>query len=435
AIGARSAIFAPLSNEGIIIIDEEHDGSYEAETSPRYKTVEIALKRAALSGAKLVLGSATPSIESYSKALSGEYNLCKLTKRINGKSLPDFIVADMRREKRLGNADIFSSDLKREIKDCLEKGNQAILFLNRRGYSNQVQCRDCGYVAKCENCDISLNYHKDSGVLKCHYCNAAYKMLRACPECGSLNLSYNGLGTQKVVYDLERLFPTAKILRMDNDTTRTKEGHFKILREFADRKADILVGTQMVAKGHDFPSVTLVGILDADMSLYFSDYRSNERTFQLITQVAGRSGRANKRGTVVLQTYNPENEVLKFALKYDYQGFFARENALRKATGFQPYANILRVMVESEEDAEALEALKQVYTSLKPVYEENKEKFLYFNKMKSPVKRMKNKYRYQVLARVAAGCDEVVNLFYENSIKFSTPKVLVYVEENPSSLS
>ncbi|MBO4262610.1 MAG: primosomal protein N', partial [Clostridia bacterium] len=435
AIGARSAIFAPLDELGIIIIDEEHESSYEAETAPRYKTLEVALKRAEFSDCKLILGSATPSIESYGKAVEGEYELVKLKNRINGNALPEIIVSDMRREIRNGNESAFSSDLKNELTKCLKNGNQAILFLNRRGYSQQVICRDCGYVAKCNNCDITLNYHKDSGLLKCHYCNASYKPLSACPECGSVNLGYLGTGTQKIVDALNKYFPDAKILRMDNDTTSTKEGHFRILKEFSEHKADFLVGTQMVAKGHDFPSVTLVGIIDADMSLYFSDYRSSERTFQLITQVAGRSGRADKSGKVVLQTFNPDNAVLRYAINYDYEGFFKRENALRRSTGFPPYALILRVMVEAEDDDAALEGLKKVYTGVLPIYEKYRENFLFFNKMRSPVKRIKNKYRYQLLARLTGDYEAAKNEIYEKSLICKTPKVLVYIEEDPGSLN
>ncbi len=435
AIGARSAIFAPLENVGIIIIDEEHDGSYVAETSPRYKTLDVAKKRCEIHNCKLILGSATPSIETYSACLSGKYNLARMNKRINGKNLPDFIVTDMRDELRNGNPSIFSYDLKRELQKCITGGNQAILFLNRRGFSQQVICRDCGYVAKCKNCDVSLNYHKDSNLLKCHYCNSTYKKLSACPECGSINLNYKGTGTQKIVDELNALFPTARILRMDNDTTQNKEGHFKILRSFSLGEADILVGTQMVAKGHDFPSVTLVGILDADMSLYFPDYRCNERTFQLITQVAGRSGRANKKGVVVLQTYNPDNAILKFAMNYDYEGFFKYENAIRKSTLFPPYSVILRVMVESERDEDAISGLKRVYEKLLPLYEKEKESFIFFNKMKSPVKILKNKYRYQVLMRLIADCFDVKHEIYKLALSEKTSKVLVYVEENPGSLN
>ncbi len=434
AIGARSAVFAPLDNLGIIIVDEEHDGSYEAETSPRYKTVAVAVERARISGAKVVLGSATPSIESFDKAVSGEYFLTEMKKRVNGKGLPDVQVVDMRGETRRGNASVFSSALKSEIQKCLKEGNQAIIFYNRRGYSRQVICRDCGYVAKCKNCDVSLNYHKDYALLKCHYCGSAYNMLSACPECGSVNLSYSGAGTQRIVSELSELFPDAKILRMDNDTTQTKEGHFKILKEFGDRKADILVGTQMVAKGHDFPSVTLVGILDADMSLYFSDYRSGERTFQLITQVAGRGGRADKKGKVVLQTYNPENEVLKDAIEYDYVDFFKREKSVRKSIGFPPFATIVRVMVESEDDALALDSLKNAFVTISKIRDERKENFLFFNKMKCPVKRIKNKFRYQILARLTGDIDDIKDKIYAAAESVKSQKVLSYVEEDPSNL-
>lgn len=434
AIGARSAIFAPLDNLGLIVIDEEHDGSYEAENSPRYKTIEVAEERARLSGAKIVLGSATPSVESYDKAICGEYYLAEMKTRINGKNLPEFIVADMRQEIRRGNESIFSSDLKSEIEDCLKQGNQAIIFFNRRGYSRQVLCRDCGNVIRCENCDVALNYHKDQGVLKCHFCNATYKMPSACPECGSINLSYNGIGTQKVVDEIKRLFPSARLLRMDNDTTSGKEGHFKILKDFSDKKADILVGTQMVAKGHDFPAVTLVGILDADMSLYFSDYRSGERTYQLITQVAGRSGRADKKGKVVLQTYNPDNEVLRFAINYDYVGFFEREKAVRKSTNFPPYSLVLRIMVEADDDKAAMEGLKEVYFRVKEVYDRERDKFTFFNKMKCPVKRIKNKYRYEILMRISPDDKRLKDEIYNLALKDKKPGVLTYVEENPSNL-
>ena len=357
-----------------------------------------------------------------------------MTTRINGKDLPEFIVSDMRAELRRGNESIFSSDLKEELKKCVEQDSQAIIFFNRRGYSRQVICRDCGYVAKCENCDVTLNYHRDTGVLKCHYCGSAYKMLSACPECGSVNLSYSGAGTQKIVAELKKLFPNETALRMDNDTTRNKEGHFKILKEFSEKKARFLVGTQMVAKGHDFPSVTLVGILDADMSLYFSDFRSAERTFQLLTQVAGRSGRANKKGKVVLQTYNPENTTLKQAISYDYDGFFNGERAVRKSTGFPPYALILRVMVESDDDGEAMQTLKAVYEDLKKIYQKHTDNFLFFNKMRSPVKRINNKYRYQVLMRLCGDFKTIKDEIYEKSLDKKTAKTLVYVEENPSNL-
>ncbi len=435
AVGARSAIFAPLENLGLIIIDEEHDGSYVSESSPRYDTKDIAEFRAKYNGCKLVLGSATPSVTTYLKAKSGEYNLAVMPERINKKPLPEMIIADMRKEIRRGNNSAFSGALQEELKKCLDSGNQAIIFLNRRGYSQMVVCRECGYVAKCENCDIALNYHSVGNILKCHYCGAAYKMLDACPECGSVHINYVGTGTQKVVNDLKTLFPQAKILRMDNDTTSTKEGHFKILSAFARHEADILVGTQMIAKGHDFPSVTLVGILDADMSLLFADYRSGERTFQLITQVAGRSGRADDKGVVVLQTYQPENAILKFATAYDYLGFYERENSLRKVTCYPPYSTILRVMIESEDDDCALNTLKIVNDKLFELFNKHRDEFLFYNKMKSPIKRLKNKYRYQVLMRIREGNEELIDEIYELALPETSSKTLVYIEINPSNLS
>ena len=433
AIGARSAIFAPLENLGVIILDEEHDTSYSSETAPRYNTFDVAHMRAKSNGCKLVLGSATPSVESYKRAQEGEFSLIRLEKRINRRPLPEILIADMRREVRRGNNSAFSSALKDEIEKCLTAEKQAILFLNRRGYSQTVICKECGYVAKCEACDVSLTYHRDEDCLKCHYCGAKYGMLSACPECGSIKLSYAGTGTQRIVAELQKLYPSARILRMDNDTTSGKEGHYKILKTFAEKKADILVGTQMIAKGHDFPAVTLVGILDADMSLHFSDYRSGERTFQLITQVAGRSGRAGETGKVVLQTFDPENAVLRYAIEYDYEGFYRNEISLRAAMAFPPFSKIVRVLVTGEDDKKTLEGLREVYFALEKIYTENPEKFLFFNKMRAPIKRIQNKHRYQVLMRLSDV--SVLPQIYAVCAEARTRDVLVSVEENPTNLS
>ena len=433
AIGARSAIFAPMENLGVIIIDEEHDSSYSSESAPRYNTFDVALLRAKKNACKLVLGSATPSVETYKKAKDGEFSLIRLEKRINQRPLPEVVIADMRREVRRGNNSSFSTPLKEEMEKCLESGKQAILFLNRRGYSQTVICKECGYVAKCEHCDVSLTYHRDEDTLKCHYCGMRYSMLSACPDCGGKKLTYAGTGTQRIVAELQKLYPTARILRMDNDTTSGKEGHYKILKTFADKKADILVGTQMIAKGHDFPSVTLVGILDADMSLHFSDYRSGERTFQLLTQVAGRSGRAQEKGKVVLQTFDPENEVLRYATSYDYEGFYKNEISLRAAMMFPPFSKIVRVLITGEEEKKTVEALKEVYFALERLYTENPEKFLFFNKMRSPIKRIQNKHRYQVLMRL---CDtSVLPDIYEVCAQAKSKDALISVEENPANLS
>ena len=433
AIGARSAIFAPLENLGVIIIDEEHEQSYSSEQEPRYKTFDVALLRAKRNGCKLVLGSATPAVDTYKRAKEGEFSLIRLEKRINKKPMPEITIADMRREARRGNNSPFSAALKEELDKCLTADKQAILFLNRRGYSQTVICKECGYVAKCEACDVSLTYHREDNCLKCHYCGMKYNTLPACPECGGVKLTYTGTGTQKIVEQLQKLYPSARIIRMDNDTTSGKEGHYKILKTFGEHKADILVGTQMIAKGHDFPAVTLVGILDADMSLHFSDYRSGERTFQLLTQVAGRSGRAEEKGKVVLQTFDPENDVLRFATSYDYEGFYHNEISLRSAMQFPPFAKIVRVLISSEDDKKALEALREVYVALEKLYTDNMEKFLFFNKMRSPVKRIQNKYRYQVLMRLVDG--SILPQIYDICAEARTNNAFVSVEENPANMS
>ncbi len=435
AIGARSAVFAPVENVGIIVIDEEHDGSYSSESAPRYNTFDVALFRAQYNGCKLVLGSATPSVETYRRAKEGEFELIRLPDRINARPMPAIELVDMRREVRRGNATAFSAALREKLSACLSEGNQAILFLNRRGYSQTVICRDCGYCAKCENCDVALTYHSEEDCLKCHYCGARYRMLSVCPSCGGKHIGYVGTGTQRVVLELKKLYPSARVLRMDMDTTGGKEGHFRILRKFSDHEADILVGTQMVAKGHDFPSVTLVGILDADMSLHFPDFRSGERTFQLVTQVAGRSGRASAPGEVILQTYDPENYILRFAARYDYEGFYAHEIGMRAATNFPPFAKIVRVMVTGEEEKETVEALREVYETLRSLYAGSPEKFLFFNRMHAPIKRIQNKFRYQVLMRLAGGGGETLQKIYALCAEIKYKNVLIYVEENPGNLS
>ncbi len=434
-IGARSAIFAPVENIGIIIIDEEHDGSYVSESSPRYSTIAVAKKRAEYNNAKLILGSATPSIESYKNAQDGVYNLEVLPDRINKKPLPNVEIVDMRLEVRRGNSSPFSSALKSELAKCLEDGNQAIIFLNQRGYSKTVICTECGHVQKCTACDVSLTYHKEDNALLCHYCGAKYKMIDACTECGSSFIRYGGVGTERVVVELQKLFPKARILRMDRDTTQSKEGHFSIIETFASRQADILVGTQMIAKGHDFPFVTLVGILDADMSLHFSDYRSGERTFQLLTQVSGRSGRATQSGKVVLQTYNPENPVLLQAVRYDYQAFYQHEVSVRKATGFPPFTNIIRVLVSDCEEERGLNVLKSVYEKMAQIYDTDRAKFRFFGCMKAPLKKLQNKYRCQILMRIDCGNDDIADAVYQTAVQFNDRNTSVIMEVNPNNLT
>lgn len=435
AVGARSAIFAPVKNVGVIIIDEEHDGSYASESNPRYLTHTVAKRRAQANECNLVLGSATPSIETYHKVQTGEYDLVELPQRVNKKPLPNIEIVNMCTEIRCGNNSLFSRTFQSKLKECIDNGNQAMIFLNRRGYSSYMMCRSCGYVAKCSDCDVSLVYHKDDNALKCHYCGLRFKPLTKCPECDSGYIKQGFIGTQQVVELLQKMFPDQQILRMDNDTTRTKDAVVKILEDFAQKKASILVGTQMIAKGHDFPSVTLVGIIDADMSLHFSDFRATERTYQLITQVAGRAGRESKSGEVVLQTYTPRHYVYRYATTNDYKGFFAKECNLREVTNYPPFSRIIRVLLSSENEELAVSTLKNIYTDLSEIVEKNKENIVYFSAMKSPVKRIQNKHRMQILMRVKNNREEITKQVYETVDKYQNPKISIFVEINPNNLS
>ncbi|MBQ7792451.1 MAG: primosomal protein N', partial [Clostridia bacterium] len=317
-VGARSAIFAPLKNIGIIVIDEEHETSYKAENAPTYHAREVAAFRAKNHGAALVLASATPSVESYYLAQKGTYQLISLTKRPTAQSLPEVFVSDMRKEMLNGNRSCLGMELQRELRKNKDAGQQSILFLNRRGFSSFVSCRSCGFVIKCKNCDVSLTYHKNRGSLSCHYCGYTVRKPASCPECGSGYIKEFGTGTQKVEEEILSLFPDFSVIRMDVDTTGAKTSHQTLLARFEQEKTDVLLGTQMVAKGLDFPDVTLVGVLAADQSLCIDDFRANERAFNLMTQVCGRAGRGDKPGRALIQTYMPENDVIAFAKKQDY---------------------------------------------------------------------------------------------------------------------
>lgn len=437
AVGARSAIFAPLDNVGLIAIDEEHDTSYISESNPRFITREVAFFRARYNGAKVVMGSATPSVESYYAANNGEYTLVRLPHRVNKREMPKIEIVNMAGEVTYGNSGMFSATLVNALDECLKAGNQAILFLNRRGYSSYVMCRKCGYVAKCEDCDVSLVYHKDEDVLKCHYCQRRYAMLDICPNCKSPHIKQGFMGTERIVEQVNKMFPNARVIRMDNDTTRTKDAHLKLLSDFASGNADVLVGTQMVAKGHDFADVTLVGIIDADMSLHFSDFRAVERTFQLITQVAGRAGREQKPGRVILQTYTPNHYVYKFATAYDYEGFYKKEINLLQATAFPPFTDIIRILISSENEQLALDATKQAIEGVRAVAEKHPDKFVYLNAMRSPKKRIQTKHRMQVLMRIRPNDDEVRSAVYgvADGVVAAFPQVGCFTEINPNDLS
>ena len=348
-IGPRSALFTPFPNIGIIVIDEEHEGSYKSELSPKYHARETALEVARLHGASVVLGSATPSMEAYYRSETGEYKLFVLRERLTGGQLPQVYIVDLRRELREGNRSIFSRKLQELMADRLSRGEQSILFLNRRGYAGFVSCRACGHVMKCPHCDVSLSEHKN-GMLMCHYCGYSQKKPSVCPKCDSKYISGFRAGTQQIEEKLKLLFPQVRTLRMDADTTRTKDSYEQILSAFSNGEADVLIGTQMIVKGHDFPRVTLVGVLAADLSLSAGDYRAGERTFQLLTQAVGRAGRGLLPGEAVIQTYQPEHYAVVHAANQDYEGFYREEILYREMLGYPPVAHMLAVQIFSKEE-------------------------------------------------------------------------------------
>ena len=436
AIGARSAVFAPLTNLGAIIIDEEHDGSYISDFNPRYNTIDVAKFRAKADGALLVLGSATPSLTSFYQAKRGELKLISMPERINKRPLPTVHVVDMTLETRNGNKGIFSNLLKERLAKTIADGNQAMLFLNRRGYSSFLMCTKCGYVAKCLDCDVSLTVHREDNMLKCHYCGKQYYMLTRCPQCHEESFRQGRIGTQQIVELLGSMFPDVKVLRMDADTTKNKEGHIKILEAFGKGEAQILVGTQMIAKGHDFPKVTLVGILDGDQSLHRDDYLATERTFQLITQVAGRSGRDTLPGEVVLQTYTPTHYCLQLAARQDYLGFYRREINLREAAAFPPFSEIVRILYQGENEKSCIDQLTEQYAQIVDLKQQHPEAFLYLDKMRCPLKRAEKKFRFQILMKLNTNClSEILPQIYAVVDDRTRTDVQIFAERDPQNLT
>lgn len=432
-IGARSAIFAPVKDLGVIIIDEEHDGSYISDSNPRYSAIDVAKFRCRYSKCSLLLGSATPNIDSYYATTTGEYKLLELPTRINDKPMPNIEIVDMGKEYRNGNISPFSKEMIAGLDKCISNNEQALLFINRRGFSSFVMCRDCGYVPKCTECDVSLSYHKEDKLLKCHYCGKKFKMLTACPECTGKNLKLGGVGTERIVEELQSIYPDVKIFRMDLDTTSTKNAHEKILREFEKAKPAILVGTQMIAKGHDFPLITFVGILDADLSLYFSDYKATEKTFQLVTQVAGRAGRADKSGHVVLQTYYPKHYVYNFAKVYDYNNFYSKEINLRETTKFPPFSTLVRVLITSTNDDMALNITHDMFLNLKELKVNDKDNFVFLEAMRAPVTKVMGKHRYQIVMRIID--KNILDKIYRIVDSMYNNNVQIFVEINPNNFS
>lgn len=419
-VGARSAVFAPVENLRLIIIDEEHETSYYSEMTPKYSAAETALRRVKLCGAKLVLGSATPSLTTYYRAKRGRYTLLEMPERINGVPMPKVDVVDMREEFLSGNNSIFSGLMIKRLRECLEKHEQAILFLNRRGYSSHAECRACGFVFTCPNCDVALTYHRYDESLRCHYCGASYKMPKTCPSCGREYIKYTGIGTQQVEEQLKLVFPDVRCLRMDMDTTTGKTAHRDILDAFTRREADVLIGTQMVAKGLDIPNVTLVGVVFADSTLFHSDFRSSERTFQLLTQVAGRAGRADKEGRVVIQTNAPGHRAIRLCTKHDYKTFYKLEIQDRLRTLFPPFAVFVRAQFASADENTAADAAqrfadgaaKSILSALKPVGAENELVFALAGA--SPIRRREGLFRYSVIIKLVrtANTAAAINAIY-----------------------
>ncbi|WP_404358702.1 primosomal protein N' [Cytobacillus firmus] len=395
-VGARSAIFAPFENLGIIIIDEEHETSYKQEENPRYHARDVAIKRAENHNCPVVLGSATPSLESFARAQKGVYHLLTLENRMNNQALPAVDIIDMREELREGNRSMFSRKLLEKIKDRLGKKEQIVLFLNKRGHSSFVMCRDCGYVINCPHCDISLTYHRYNQQMKCHYCGYEASVPNACPECESEHIRYFGTGTQKVEEELAKILPEAKVIRMDVDTTSRKGAHEKLLDQFQEGHADILLGTQMIAKGLDFPNITLVGVLSADTMLHLPDFRSSEKTFQLLTQVSGRAGRHELEGEVIIQTYTPEHYSIELAGEQDYDKFYDREMMVRKIHRYPPFFYISLVTVSHEELMKAVSVTEKI---TQYIQSKLSAESIVLGPVASPIPRINNRYRYQCLIK------------------------------------
>ena len=435
-IGARSAIFAPVKNLGIIIIDEEHDSSYKSEASPKYNAKEVAKEIA--NGAKipLLLGSATPDlITFYNAKETNKINLLKLTKRANNSNLPKVEIVDLKQELANGNRSMLSNDLYNAIEQNIKNKLQTILFLNRRGYSTFIMCRDCGYTVKCKNCNISMTYHSYENKLKCHYCGYEEKLVKKCPECGSDKIRYFGTGTQKLELEINKQFPNAKTIRMDVDTVTKKNSHEEILNKFKNENIDILIGTQMVVKGHHFPKVTLVGVIAADSSLNIDDYRATERTFQILTQVAGRAGREKLPGKVIIQSYNPENFSIQDAQKQDYDKFYETEIALRKQLKYPPFCDIIVIGFNSTNEDEIKKVSQEIFEKLKDKID--KEQFNIFKPMPSPIDKIQNKYRWRIIRK--GNMTEEANKIFNDTLKEIYQKnyknTKITIDVNPNNMS
>ena len=432
-IGARSAIFAPVKNLGIIIIDEEHDMSYKSDMAPRYNAKDLAKYMTEKANCPLVLGSATPEISTMYLAKDNEYALYTLTKRANNAKLPTVEVVDLRNELAMGNRSMLSFKLQDEIKKNLENKKQTILFLNRRGYSTFIMCRECGYVATCKNCNISLTYHMSENKLKCHYCGFEQPVIKVCPECNSSKVKYFGTGTQKLEDEVHKLFPEASTIRMDIDTVSKKNSHEEILNKFKNENIDILIGTQMVVKGHHFPNVTLVGVVSADSSLNLEDYRAVERTFQTLVQVAGRAGR-EENGNVIIQTYNPDHYAIMDSQKQDYNLFYNQEVSLRKMLKYPPFCDIIMISFSGKDINEIQKISDFVYKKLKSVINDD---ILVYKPVPSPIDKIKNKYRWRIIikCKVTSNVLNMINYAIEDEKIKKCKETRIVVDINPNTMS
>lgn len=435
AIGARSAVFLPFSNLGIIVIDEEHEGSYKSDSNPKYNAREIGEMKCRINNCKLILGSATPSIETYYRCKNGDIELITIKNRADNAIMPKIEVVDMRQELMNNNTSIFSKKLYDAIEERLNKKEQIILFLNRRGFSTFVSCRKCGYVFKCNNCDISLTYHNEEKKLVCHYCGSSERVPNICPKCGSKYVKYFGVGTEKIEQEIKKHFPKAKTLRMDFDTTRGKNSYEEIYNTFKEEKANILIGTQMVAKGLDFKNVTLVGIIAADLSLNLPDFRSTERTFQIITQVSGRAGRGKKEGEVVVQTYNPENYSIIYAANNDYKNFYKEEISIRELMDYPPFKDLFVINMSSKNENMLIKNIQNVSIFLKNKLEKNDT-----IKMLGPcpcgISKIKEFYRWQIILKgnIEKEFSKKIRKIVYDLLKHVYNDIRVSMDVNPNSL-
>lgn len=425
-IGARSAIFAPLNNIGIIIIDEEHSESYKQENNPRYSTLDIAVERSKTHECPVILGSATPKIESYARAKKGYYQLLELPSRVNNKPLPKVSIVDMKKEIRKGNA-IFSDELRNKINDRLIKKEQVMLLLNRRGYANYLTCNNCGFVFKCPNCDITLTYHKTSGMMRCHYCGYASKKLEVCPACKEKSIKQMGVGTEKLEEKIKEEFPLAKVLRMDADATSKKGSHNKIISSFNTGEYNVLVGTQMISKGLNFPCVTLVGVINADVSLNIPNFRSSEQTFSLLDQVIGRSGRADKEGEAVIQTFNPDHYSIICASNHDYKSFFNHEMYVRKKLNYPPFCFITLIKISSKDFNYGIGEAKKISNYLR----QNLKNTSVLGPSIASVLKVNNNYNFSVILKYKK--EEKLYYFLNQIIKIyeGNAKIKVSLDFDP----